>query len=140
MSIKSKFKTFFYLDDNSDDYEEDFVEEEEQEPAKQLKKSTAKQNIVSLQSIQKSSKMVLIEPRVFAESQEIADHLKSRRSVVVNLQRIERDQAQRVIDFLGGAVYALGGDIQKIGIDIFLCTPDNVEVSGNISEMFKQHD
>jgi cell division inhibitor SepF len=140
VSIKSKFKTFFYLDDEADDYEEDFVEEEEIEPVKNVKKSTSKQNVVSLQSIQKSAKMVLIEPRVFAESQEIADHLKNRRSVVVNLQRIERDQAQRVIDFLGGAVYALGGDIQKIGLDIFLCTPDNVEVSGNISEMFYQHD
>ena len=48
----------------------------------------------------------------------------------MNLQRIERDQARRIVDFLSGTVYAIGGDIQKIGTDIFLCTPDNVEVSG----------
>jgi len=60
--------------------------------------------------------------------------------VVVNLQRIQRDQAVRIVDFLSGTVYALGGDIQKIGTDIFLCTPDNVDVSGSISDMMGEHD
>ncbi len=69
------------------------------------------------------------------EAQEITDHLKNRKVVVVNLQRIQRDQAVRIVDFLSGTVYALGGDIQKIGTDIFLCTPDNVDVSGSISDM-----
>lgn len=96
--------------------------------------------MVSLQSIQKSSKLVLCEPRVYAEAQDISDHLKNRRSVVVNLQRIDHDQAKRIVDFLSGTVYAIGGDIQKIGMNIFLCTPDNVEVSGNISEFLQEHD
>ena len=50
--------------------------------------------------------MVLSEPRVYAEAQEIADHLKNRRAVVVNLQRIQHDQAKRIVDFLSGTVYA----------------------------------
>ncbi|EOR26764.1 cell division protein sepF [Niallia nealsonii AAU1] len=90
-----------------------------------------------MQSIQKSSKVFLVEPRVYAEAQDIADQLKNRRAVVVNLQRIEKDQGKRIIDFLSGTVYAIGGDIQKIGTDIFLCTPDNVEVSGNISQILQ---
>lgn len=139
MSIKSKFKTFFFLDDEYDDNESEYIEEEI-EPVKNVKQVTSKQNVVSLQSLQKSSKMVLLEPRVYAEAQEIADHLKNRRSVVVNLQRIEHDQAKRIVDFLSGTVYAIGGDIQKIGINIFLCTPDNVEVSGNISEIMNNQD
>lgn len=57
--------------------------------------------------------------------------------MVVNLQRIEKDQGKRIVDFLSGTVYAIGGDIQKIGTDIFLCTPDNVEVSGNISQILQ---
>jgi cell division inhibitor SepF len=81
-----------------------------------------------------------MEPRVYAEAQDIADHLKSRRAVVVNLQRIEADQAKRIVDFLSGTVYAIGGDIQKIGTNIILCTPDNVEVSGNISELMQERD
>ncbi len=144
MSLKSKFKTFFFLDDEND-YKEDREDaesyEEELEPVKQMQKQPAqKNNIVSLQSVQKSSKMVLVEPRVYAEAQDIADHLKNRRSVVVNLQRIERDQAKRIVDFLSGTVYALGGDIQKVGTDIFLCTPDNVEVTGNISQILQEHE
>jgi cell division inhibitor SepF len=139
MSIKSKFKTFFYLNDEYDDNEQDFIEEEATEPVRSVKQS-AKQNVVSLQSLQKSSKMVLFEPRDYAEAQDITDHLKNRRSVVVNLQRIDRDEGKQIVDFLSGAVYALGGHIQKIGINIFLCTPDNVEVSGNISEIIHNYD
>jgi cell division inhibitor SepF len=139
MSIKSKFKTFFFLDDEYDDNEQEFLEEE-METVKHAKQPQSKQNVVSIQSLQKSSKMVLMEPRVYAEAQDIADHLKNRRSVVVNLQRIEHDQAKRIVDFLSGTVYAIGGDIQRIGMNIFLCTPDNVEVSGNISEVLQNHD
>lgn len=138
MSIKSKFKTFFFLDDEYDDAEEVF--EEETEPVISPRNQLKSQNVVSLQSVQKSSKVILVEPRVYAEAQDIADHLKNRRAVVVNLQRIEHDQAKRIVDFLSGTVYAIGGDIQKIGSSIFLCTPDNVEVSGNISEIMKEHD
>lgn len=138
MSIKSKIKTFFFLDD--EDYEDENYEEEEIEQRRVTKQPVTKQNVVSLQSIQKSSKLVLCEPRVYAEAQDISDHLKNRRSVVVNLQRIDHDQAKRIVDFLSGTVYAIGGDIQKIGMNIFLCTPDNVEVSGNISEFLQEHD
>jgi cell division inhibitor SepF len=94
-------------------------------------------NVVSLQAAasSKNSKLVLIEPRVYAEAQDIAEHLKQKRATVVNLQRIDRDQGKRIIDFLSGTVYALGGDIQRIGNDIFLCTPENVEVSGEISNL-----
>lgn len=109
-------------------------------PAYNAGKPAAKQNVVSLQSVQKSSKVVLSEPRVYAEAQEIADHLKNRRAVVVNLQRIQHDQAKRIVDFLSGTVYAIGGDIQRIGSDIFLCTPDNVDVSGTISELISEDD
>jgi cell division inhibitor SepF len=140
MSIKSKFKTFFFLDD---EYEDEYEEYEApaakpQRQPQQQQSVSQKQNVVSLQSVQKSSKVVLIEPRVYAEAQEIADQLKNRRAVVVNLHRIERDQAKRIVDFLSGTVYAIGGDIQKIGAEIFLCTPDNVEVSGNISQLMQE--
>ncbi|MFS0823688.1 cell division protein SepF [Bacillus timonensis] len=134
MSIKSKFKSFFALEDEYDYDEEEYFEEEEVEPTRPTR-SAAKQNVVSLQSVQKSSKVILFEPRVYAEAQEIADHLKNRRAVVVNLQRVQHDQAKRIVDFLSGTVYAIGGDIQRIGSNIFLCTPDNIDVSGNISEI-----
>ncbi|PKG22116.1 cell division protein SepF [Niallia nealsonii] len=153
MSLKSKIKTFFFLEDEYDEEERKY--EEEIEPVKNYRpqgqsqqqhtvqqnyqpSAQQKQNVVSLQSVQKSSKVFLVEPRVYAEAQDIADQLKNRRAVVVNLQRIEKDQGKRIIDFLSGTVYAIGGDIQKVGTDIFLCTPDNVEVSGNISQILQE--
>ena len=138
MSIKSKFKTFFFLDDDYAELDEEEYEEEYEPEKKQ--KAPQKQNVVSLQSIQQSSKVMLVEPRVYAEAQDVADELRNRKAVVVNLQRIEYDQARRIVDFLSGTVYAIGGDIQKIGTDIFLCTPDNIEVTGSISEFLSEKD
>lgn len=81
-----------------------------------------------------SGKMILLEPRAYSESQQIADHLKKKNTVVVNMKRVTPDQAKRIVDFLSGTVYALGGDLQKIGGGIFLCTPNNVDVEGAITD------
>ena len=80
------------------------------------------------------SKMILVEPRAYSESQQIADYLKNRNSVVVNLKRVTSDQAKRLIDFLTGTIYAIGGDLQKLGNGIYLCTPNNVNVQGKMTE------
>ena len=80
------------------------------------------------------NKMILLEPRSFSEAQAIADHLKSRNSVVVNLKRVTSAQAKRIIDFLSGCIYAIGGNMQKIGVGIYLCTPKNVNVQGKITD------
>lgn len=81
-----------------------------------------------------STKMILLEPRAYSEAQQIVDHLKNRNSVVVNLKRVTSDQAKRIVDFLSGTIYAIGGDLQKIGGGIFLCTPNNVNVQGKITD------
>ena len=78
--------------------------------------------------------MILLEPRAYSESQQIADYLKNRSAVVVNLKRVTPTQAKRIVDVLNGAVYAIGGDIQKLGGGIFLCTPNNVNIQGKITD------
>ena len=85
-----------------------------------------------------SSKMILFEPRAYSESQQIADYLKKRNAVVVNLKRVTTDQAKRIVDFLSGTLYAINGGLQKLGTGIFLCTPNNVNVEGSISEETKE--
>ena len=82
---------------------------------------------------QSGSKMILVEPRAYSESQTIADHLKKRNSVVVNLKRVTNEQAKRIIDFLSGTLYAISGTLQKLGNGIFLCTPNNVSVEGKMT-------
>ena len=84
--------------------------------------------------LKNGNKMILVEPRAYSESQQIADYLKNRNSVVVNLKRVTSDQAKRIIDFLTGCIYAIGGDLQKLGNGIYLCTPNNVSVQGKMSE------
>ncbi len=135
MGIKSKFKRFFELDEET--YEVETYETGEQEwnepPAVKNR-----ENVVSLQSVQQNVKVILVEPRVYSEVQEIADQLKSHRAIAMNLQRVPSEQARRIVDFLSGTVYAIGGDIQKLGEHTFLCTPANVDVSGKISDMIQE--
>ena len=78
--------------------------------------------------------MILLEPRAYSESQQIADHLKKRNAVVVNLKRVTPEQAKRIVDFLSGTLYAIGGDLQKLGSGIFLCTPKNINVQGKMTD------
>jgi len=121
-------------------YEEDSYEQEQPtrfESKKQSKNqnfSSVGGNVVSLHT-QKQSRMILCEPRSYDEAQQIADELRNKRSVVVNLQRTKPDLSLRIVDFLSGTVYALSGSISKLGPNIYLCAPDNMEVQGVITEM-----
>ena len=120
-NMKDKLKGLFGGSDEAEETKEDVY-------YKVSKEEYSEQNGVA------GSKMMLLEPRAYSESQQIADYLKNRSAVVVNLKRVTPDQAKRIVDFLYGTIYAIGGDIQKLGGGIFLCTPNNVNVEGNISD------
>ena len=109
--------------------------EEEQEESQEVDRSKNQLNnkVVSLHS-QKNVKVILHEPKSYEGSQEIADHLRSHRPVIINLQRLNSDTARRIVDFLSGCVYALNGEIKKIGDSMFLCTPENIAIQGAITE------
>lgn len=74
-------------------------------------------------------KVMVVEPFSFDDAQSVADHLRNRKPVVINLENTEKDVAKRMIDFISGTTYALNGTIQKIGNNIFLCAPNNVDVT-----------
>ncbi|GGN49352.1 cell division protein SepF [Oceanobacillus indicireducens] len=136
MSFKNKIKNYFTMDD---EYEYEYIEEDNL-PDKVTPKQKS-QNVVNLQSVQQpAQRVVLCEPRSYNEAQEIADNIVNKRSVVINLQRVENHQAKRIVDFLSGTVYALNGDIQKLGAETFLCTPESVDVTGSISESYLYED
>ena len=80
------------------------------------------------------SKMILLEPRAYSESQQIADYLKKRNTVVVNLKRVTPDQGKRIIDFVSGCLYAIGKKKKKLGDGIFLCAPKNINVQGKMTD------
>lgn len=135
MGVYNRFMSFLGLADEEEDWRDDPEQPSEPEPLKGQRKS--KQNVVSIHS-KTNIRVVLFEPRSYEEAQEMADHLRSRRQVVVNLQRVRKEHAVRIIDFLSGTVYALNGHISKVGTGIFLCTPDTVEVQGNISDILDE--
>lgn len=139
MGFKKNFKRFFELEDGTVENRDPLIKYEEDPVPEAAPPAKEKSNVVSLQSLQQSVKMILVEPRTYEEAQDIADHLKNRKSVIINVQRLQHDQAKRIVDFLSGTVYAIGGDIQKVGENIFLCTPDNIDVSGAISEALYEH-
>jgi cell division inhibitor SepF len=93
--------------------------------------------VVSIHT-QKQVRVVVVEPVSFEEAQGIAEHLKARKSVILNLERTDIALSQRLVDFISGTTYALGGNMQKVGNGIFLFVPNNVDISGELS--FKNGD
>nr|MDD6336110.1 cell division protein SepF [bacterium] len=87
--------------------------------------------LVSIPS-QSFMKMMLYQPLSYRDTQNIIDNLRNNKPVIVNLENLERDIAQRVLDFLSGAVYALNGRINKVSKGIFVLTPHNVDIGGNM--------
>ena len=80
------------------------------------------------------SKVIIREPKDYSDAQNIADCLKESLPVFVNLQRLDKGQGRRIIDFLSGTIYAVDGEIQRVGNDLFLCTPKTVETDGAVTE------
>jgi len=139
MGVMNKLMGFLGLD--NEEYIEETIEEdqEEQESTNRRQSSSRANNVVPFQAREKEGiRLILCEPRHYSDAQDIADNLRHRRPVVVNLHRVEKDQARRIIDFLSGTVYALNGDIQKVGDTIFVCTPDHVDIQGTISSVMEE--
>lgn len=82
-------------------------------------------------------KVVVMQPENFEDARDICDHLKSKKPVIVNLEEVQKECAQRIVDFLSGSVYALDGEIHKISSGIFLIAPSNVDIMGEFKEEFK---
>jgi cell division inhibitor SepF len=114
-------------------FEAEEITEEDEEAASQdgsyRKDPHDRGKLVNLNHSNKSIKMVVVEPESFEEVQAIVDHLKNKRAVILNLEETEKTTARRVADFLGGAIYALDGTMQRVSGSIFLFTPAHIEVS-----------
>lgn len=114
----------------------DEEEYEQPKPAKQPKKNYGK--VVHMKSISGGAanmELRVIRPKVYDDSREISDTLSSGMPVVLNLEGLNADLAQRILDFTSGAVYAMNGNLQKVTSYIFVITPNNVIISGNFDEM-----
>lgn len=76
--------------------------------------------------------VILVKPERFENAAEIADHLREKRTVVLNLESTNKDVARRLIDFLSGVTYAQDGKIKKVAVSTFIITPYNVDIMGDL--------
>ena len=134
-AIMNKIYGLFGYEKENDDYEEvekedmfDYYEDEEEEPSKEKLFGMKKNKIVNINN-SNQIKMIIAKPTNFDQAEDICDCLKDKKSIIVNLEYVNKDVARRVVDFMSGAVQALNGHIEKISNSIFLFAPFNYEIS-----------
>lgn len=145
-----KISRFFGM--NDEDFNDDLVvDKNKQAPVSETRSAmnqradtkptpaTDNSNVVSMNQIKsnKTSKIVLFEPRVYSDAKEVGTHLLNGRAVIVNFTRVDEKQSKRIIDFLTGTIFAIKGEIQRVGDCIFLCTPSKFEIDGSISDIIR---
>lgn len=127
-------------EDEKEELIEDRIKEKEKIPEEKevMENHTDKKKVVDFQSAQSARenvvnafkmKVIVIEPRDFDDAQQVANNLREKKPVVINFEKTESADAKRIIDFISGTTYALNGEIKKVGHNVFLCAPSNVNVS-----------
>jgi len=129
-----------------DEFEEFEIEEEEERAKPDLRPigtpkirpvaSSGTGRVVSMTATTELEVAVL-QPATYEDASEIADRLKSKKAVVVNLEDLTKEDAIKVLDFVSGVVYALEGNIQKVSSGIFLIAPLNVSIAGDVRDELK---
>jgi len=107
------------------------IEEDEEE--RRLFGNLGRRNKVVAMPQPQSVKMVISQPTTFEQSEEICEFLKEKKSVIVNLEYVNKDVARRIVDFISGGVFALDGHIQKVSNSIFLIAPVNYEITNELA-------
>ena len=134
-AIMNKVLDLFGMDAVEEEYEEEEIydeeEQEEQEEGRNFwnRRSNKVVNMPQANQI----KMVISQPTAFEQSEAICDLLKEKKSVIVNLEYVNKDVARRIVDVISGAVHALDGHIQKVSNAIFLIAPVNYEIASDLA-------
>ena len=138
-AIMNKVWDFLGVDTGAEEVEEENIYENNyDEEIEELDESEGKgffgrkSKIVNMPQVQQV-RMVITQPTTFEQSEEICNYLKEKKSIIVNLEYVNKDVARRVIDFISGSVHALDGHIQKISNSIFLVAPINYDIANEIA-------
>lgn len=136
MGNKFMNKVWNLLGVETDDYDMEYSEYDMPEVIQEEKEyvtpvNNKKNKVVGMPGVQQV-KVIISQPNTFEQSEEICEHLKEKKSIIVNLEYVNKDVARRIIDFISGAVYALDGNIQKISNSIFLVAPFNYEITNEV--------
>lgn len=136
-ALMNKVWDLFGMDSQEEEEYEDenvYEYEDEEELVEDRKLFGRKNKVVNMpQANANAIKMVISQPTTFEQSDEICSFLKEKKSVIVNLEYVNKDVARRIVDFISGGVYALDGYIQKVSNSIFLVAPSNYEISNEMA-------
>jgi cell division inhibitor SepF len=156
MGIMDKFLNVMRLNDDDDDYDDDIYDDyEDVKPRKKVvtkdidddfddtkyKPKAIKTNNTKVTPMRPSRRQLngmevcVIKPTTMEESREVTETLLSGRAVILNLEGLDVDIAQRIIDFTSGSCFAISGNLQKISNYIFIITPPNVDISGDFQDL-----
>ena len=138
-----------YEDEMEDDYDEVYEDEEEpedveptppprEEPSRRREREYQEPprrnsggKVVNIHATTQLQ-VVLVKPERYENASEIADHLRDKRTVVLNLEKTQKDVARRLLDFLSGVAYAQEGKIKKVALQTYIVTPYNVDIMGDL--------
>ena len=129
MGFVDSVKEFIGFSDIEEDDEMDY-----EEPVEEVRQPKRFNKVVSISGSQNQAKIVVVKPKCFSNSTEVADELKKRRPVVIDVGALDPDEARRVVDFIAGTVYGVDGNMQKVSGGIFIATPSQVDIMGEIME------
>ncbi len=137
MSIIDQLKKFAGVagEEDSDEVTYDPIDiKKEEEPVKPVatKKDKNYMNINTTAQLQ----VILVKPEEFEDAQEIADNLMSKRTVLLNIENLNKELSRRLIDFLSGVAYAQGGNIKRVANRTYIITPYNVDILGDVLDGF----
>lgn len=154
MGAINKFMNMLNIGSNEDEYVEDYEEEQEVQPTPTYKSrrnfseiedespysaKNIQSKVIPMNTAISSSKMVITQPNCYEDVQEIGDYLKNRKSVIINLESVSKEDARRILDFMSGATFIVEGTIQKVSNLIYLVTPRNVEIQNDVERgQYKQ--
>lgn len=135
-ALMNKVWDLFGMDSSNEPEEiedENVYEYEDEEEEIENKGLFGKKNKLIAMPQNQAIKMVISQPTTFEQSEEICSFLKEKKSVIVNLEYVNKEVARRIVDFISGGVYALDGHIQKVSNSIFLVAPVNYEITNEMA-------
>lgn len=122
------------MDDEEDLYDDEVIDNISTKNDRHASSRKGSQGKVLNMNNSNSLKVVVLSPQSILEARELCDHLRANKPIIMNVEGVDTPLAQRMVDFLSGAVYCLDGDIQKISSGIFLATPASVEITGDLKD------
>ena len=145
MGVLDKFLDVMKLNGDDDEYDDDFYDEDDDFEDESYEEEKPKKNIFgkkvtpmrqpSTRRNAPAMEVCVIKPNAMDDTREITETLLAGRTVILNLEGMDLEIAQRIIDFTSGSAFAIDGNLQKISSYIFLVTPANVDISGDMQDL-----